>query len=228
MSAERTNAPWLNIAWGALLVTAGLIFWLDQLGRLDAEAYVEWWPVAVIAIGVAHLPHRRWTAAAIWIAVGAIFLMPKLGYVSIAPWRVIALWPLLISIGGVTLVIHALRAASGGTRFNASAVMAANIRSIRSQDLAGGSAVAVMGGCEVDLSGARPASNEIAVDVLAFWGGVEIRVPAGWRVVNRAALIFGGYEDKTAPALADAPRVVLRGSAIMGGIEVKNSREQTA
>jgi hypothetical protein len=100
--------------------------------------------------------------------------------------------------------------------------MAGNNRRIASQNFERGEAVAVMGGCEIDLSPARIA-EEAVIDVLAVWGGIEIRVPTGWKVIGRVAPILGGYEDKTAGAPDGAPRLVIRGSAIMGGIEVRNA-----
>jgi hypothetical protein len=51
---------------------------------------------------------------------------------------------------------------------------------------------------------------------------VEIVVPSGWRVEGKVAAILGGYEDATTPAPDTAPRVIVRGSAIMGGVEVRN------
>ena len=61
------------------------------------------------------------------------------------------------------------------------------------------------------------------IDVLAMWGGIDIRIPRGWRVVSKVAPIIGSFEDRTDRAGQDAPRVVIRGSAIMGGIEVRNA-----
>ena len=85
--------------------------------------------------------------------------------------------------------------------------------------------MAVMGGCEIDLDSVRSASGDATIDVLAFWGGIDIRVPRGWTVVNRVAPILGGFEDKTGGAGPDGPRLVVRGAAIMGGVEVKNQKE---
>jgi hypothetical protein len=56
-----------------------------------------------------------------------------------------------------------------------------------------------------------------------MWGGIEIRVPEAWSVSGRVVPILGGFEDKTRPAQgATAHRLVVRGFAIMGGIEIKN------
>ena len=208
---------------GLSILALGIIFWLDRSGTIDAVDYLRWWPVAAIAMGIAHLLQRRWFGAAVWIVPGLVFLMPLLGLSRSYAWRVIGLWPLLISVGGVMLILQALRGAGRERSFNAVAIMGGNVRKVGGR-LVGGDAVAVMGGCEIDLSAARIA-DEAVIDVLAFWGGIELRVPRGWKVVSHVAEILGGYDDKTVGAPDDAPRLVIRGSAIMGGIEVKHPAE---
>lgn len=221
------ETPWQRLVLGLAVLAVGVLFWLDHNGSIDAMDYLAWWPLAAILMGVAHLLDRRWVGALIWFAVGTYFLLPLLGFGHIHFWRIIGLWPLLISAGGLTLVVQALRG-NANPSFRAVAVMAGNNRTIGSQQFSAGEAVAVMGGCEIDLTAAQMTGNEAVIDVLAFWGGIEIRVPRSWRVVGKVAPILGGYEDKTADAGESAPRLIVRGSAIMGGIEVKNPRETAA
>jgi hypothetical protein len=216
------DSPWQRLVFGLILLGAGVVFWLDQVGTINARDYFVWWPLALIAMGVANLLERRWFAAAIWWVTGIYSLLPLMGYSRFPLWRILGLWPLMISFAGLTLVAQALRRSGGTPAFRAIAVMAGNNRRIASQNFQRGEAVAVMGGCEIDLSPARIA-EEAVIDVLAVWGGIEIRVPTGWKIIGRVAPILGGYEDKTAGAPDGAPRLVIRGSAIMGGIEVRNA-----
>src|SRR5262245_37052132 len=101
--------------------------------------------------------------------------------------------------------------------------MAGNVRKVGAQ-FKGGEVVAVMGGCDVDLSAASIA-GEAVLDVLAFWGGIGIRVPRGWEVVDRVTPILGGFDDRSDDAPAGAPRLVLRGAVIGGGIDVRHPKE---
>lgn len=81
---------------------------------------------------------------------------------------------------------------------------------------------AIMGGCDVDLRDAVPTTDPIAIQVFAMWGGIDIRIPPGWIVEIEAWPILGGVVDNTqAPALP-SHRVILRGMAFMGGVEIKN------
>ncbi len=211
----RRDNPWTRLVTGTCILAIGLMFWLDRMGRIDARHYLEYWPVALILMGLANLPARRWGTAAIWIIIGAVLLAP------VNPWRIISMWPLLISVAGVMLMMQGLRA-QPSNGFRAVALMGANISKVRSQEFRGGQAVAVMGGCEIDLSNARPVDGAV-IDVLAFWGGIEVKVPNGWRVVNHVLPILGGVDDKLAPAGENAPHIVLRGAVIMGGMGVRNA-----
>lgn len=224
------ESPWPRLVWGAALLTAGVIFWLDRLGRIDAGDYFHWWPLALIAAGLAQIPQRNWAAATIWLVIGTFFLLPRLGIPKLALWRVIGLWPLIFSVGGAFLIFQAWSRREKerrGTIFRTAAVMGADVRVVRSNGLAGGDAVAVMGGCEIDLTAARPLP-EVVVDVLAFWGGVEIQIPPGWHVVGHVAEILGGFDNKTVPAIDGAPRLIVRGAAIMGGVMVSSSSAEVA
>jgi hypothetical protein len=226
MASEARPNPWATFLWGAIILTVGVIFWLDRLGRLDARDWLEWWPVVFFVIGLSHLLQRRWIGAGVWTSIGAYLLLLKLGYEVPSLWWFLALWPLLLSVAGLTLIVQTLRSRGTASRFRAFAVMAGNHVRIGSQEFGGGQALAVMGGCEIDLDSVRNAAGEATIDVLAFWGGIDIRVPRGWQVVDRVTPILGGFEDKTSAAIPGAPRLVVRGASIMGGVEVSHRRER--
>ena len=78
---------------------------------------------------------------------------------------------------------------------------------------------AIMGGCELDLREARMAGDEAHIAAFALWGGIEIRVPREWLVLNESSALMGGVDDATRPHPgANRPRLVVRGFALMGGI----------
>lgn len=226
---EVPDNPWIRLVIGATILAVGVILWLDQTDRLDASDYFRWWPVVVIAMGLAHLPQRLWGGAAIWLMIGIAFLLPLLGIIPrITVVRLIGLWPLLIAYGGFTLVLQALKPVPpGGGVFHAAAVMGGNVRTVSSSNFVAGDALAVMGGCVIDLSSAK-IESEATIDVLAFWGGIEIRVPRSIRVESRVVGVLGGASNLTVTPPEGAPRLIIRGSAIMGGVEVKNSAEDKA
>lgn len=220
---HRQNNPFTNLVFGFSVLAVGAIFWFDHLGRIEAADYLRWWPAAVLAFGLAHALQRQWAGAIIWTLVGGFFLLPLLGYeLTISLWRLFGLWPLVYCAAGGALMAQALRTRNGAPGFHALAVMAGNVRRFGRTDFGGGDAIAVMGACEIDLSSAT-LPHETTIDVLAFWGGIGIRVPRGWNVIDRTTAILGGVEDKTDEAPENAPRLIVRGTVIMGGLELRHT-----
>ena len=61
------------------------------------------------------------------------------------------------------------------------------------------------------------------IQVSAFFGGIDIKVPEGWQVNMEGTPIFGALENKCKGAEApDAPKLNIKGSAVFGGIEIKH------
>ena len=89
-----------------------------------------------------------------------------------------------------------------------------------------------MGGCDVDLRDASIAPNtEAVIDVFAFWGGIDLKVPEDWVVINRVIPLMGGVDDKTRTPIdssAAQKRLVVRGIVIMGGISIRNRTRRDA
>ena len=84
-----------------------------------------------------------------------------------------------------------------------------------------GDLTAIMGGIELDLRGASTANGEAVIDLFVMWGGIEIWVPPDWAVSNEVGLLMAGAEDKSTGTQAARHRLVVRGFAIMGGVEIK-------
>lgn len=84
------------------------------------------------------------------------------------------------------------------------------------------SALALMGGGTLDLRDARFAEQQVTIRALAVMGGVEIVVPQDAEVHVHGIGIMGGInQPSTQPGRPGAPRIVVVGLALMGGIDVK-------
>jgi hypothetical protein len=115
------------------------------------------------------------------------------------------------------------RPADAASTVSAFAMLGGVRRRSVSQDFRGGDLTAIMGGCELDLRQAAIAGGEAVLETFAFWGGIEIKVPQDWTVLVQGTPLLGSYDDKTLHAGGDGRQVlVVRGTAIMGGVEVKN------
>jgi len=97
-------------------------------------------------------------------------------------------------------------------------------RHISAQDFRGAQCTAVFGECKIDLRDAQILGKEATVETYAVFGGVEVRVPEDWEVINRGTAVFGGMEDKRrhAPSGPDTKTLILQGAAVFGGVQIKD------
>lgn len=229
---RQRDDPWTRLAFGLSLLAAGSIAWLDHIGRINGRDFLRWWPLALIAVGIAQAANRRWIGVAIYVGAGLAF-MPALPFLRhVRPGLILGLWPLLITAAGISLVTQTLRPrakdSAGRGAFHTFAWMGGTSTGITAEQFVGGDAIVVMGACEVHLESAA-IEQEAVIDVLAFWGGIDLRVPRDWVIENRITALFGGVADHTSnPATGPGPRLILRGSVIMSGIEIRNPKERAA
>jgi len=60
---------------------------------------------------------------------------------------------------------------------------------------------------------------------LLHFGGVDVLVPEGWKVIDRGVPILGGFVNKTIPPAAndsDVPTLRVHYVTFCGGIDIKN------
>jgi len=218
-----------QLLMGLMIIAIGTLFTLDNLGLVDAHRYLRYWPAALIILGALKVWQSRGGGGAfaglLFIVAGAWLLLDTFRIVTIS---VVDLWPLLLVLFGASMVWRGLRVGrvragtDGHTTVSALAVLGGVHRGNNSRAFRGGDLTAIMGGCEIDLRQAA-IDGEAVFDVFAMWGGIEIKVPEDWTVAGRVVPILGGFEDKTRPQRgAVTHRLLVRGFAIMGGIEVKN------
>jgi hypothetical protein len=229
MSVERRRSGGQAIAGVVLLAVGGLLF-AQNLNLVDARRYWQYWPVVPLAIGLVKVLSggtRGDKAFGLVLTVfGGAQLARVLGYWSPGPADIVAL--VLMTVGAFFIVRGLFGrpepdvGPDASDTISAFAVLAGFERSNNSKNFRGGDLTAVMGGCEIDL---RQASMRApaAIDVFVMWGGVEIRVPEDWTVELRGMPLLAGFVDKTRPpAVSTDKRLVIRGVALMGGVEIKN------
>jgi hypothetical protein len=83
-------------------------------------------------------------------------------------------------------------------------------------------AVAFLGGGELDLTQATFAERECTISVVAFMGGVEVIVPEDVTVRVTGFGFMGGFDHKGShEGPPGSPVLTVTGLAIMGGVEVR-------
>lgn len=220
-----------QLIFGVVIILAGVLFTLDNLGIVQAETYTRYWPIALVLFGALRVAQARTGAgvlSGLLLLVIGIWLLLE----ALTDFRVHLedIWPLLLVMLGSYLVWQGLstRAASpplrdgNVTAISGMAILGGFTRRSRSQAFRGGDLTAIMGGCEIDLRGAA-IHGEATLDVFALWGGIDISVPEEWMVESRVVPLLGGVEDKSRPPKGGAEhRLIVRGVVIMGGVDIKN------
>jgi len=228
---------------GAGIVLFGLVLMLDRLGIVDADYVLRLWPVIIIAVGVQRFFHPRAgrsnTAGIVLMAVGGVFLLQSLGIMRASIWELF--WPGMLIFFGWRLMQRTTPGfgptslAGGGSdsadRFTMFSILGGGKRVNNASPFRGGDLTAFMGGGQIDLRGATiPPGEEAVLEVLTVMGGYEILIPQHWVILTPLVPIMGGIDDRRLappPAAADvgghsAPRLVLRGFVMMGGIVFKS------
>jgi predicted membrane protein len=222
---------------GLLILGVGIIFTLDKLDLLNAHQILRLWPALLVIFGLFKMFQSRATVGrfiGFFIAAGgALLLLDRLTAIDFSFGDYLILMLIVI---GVSLIWSSFtRSAKSRHTFtttestdaesvlNVFAFMGGISRKNTSLNFKGGEATAIMGGCEIDLRNARIADDEAILNVFAFWGGIELRIPDTWIVEVDAYPILGGFDDKTlVPQNGNSKKLIIRGFAIMGGVEIKN------
>jgi predicted membrane protein len=220
-----------NIFLGLILIALGVIFLLSTFDVYDfGNLIADWWPVILIVIGLKKLAspgEPRFGGGSLLLVIGVIFLLFNL---NILEWRYIwYLWPVVLILVGLRFLFSSRHKPFNSSsnvskdKIDTVAIFGGSDLVISSQDFKGGQATALFGGVDIDLRGAKLSAQGATIHVSALFGGVDLRVPVGWRVKMEGTPIFGAMENKCAgPESQDAPELLIKGSAIFGGVEAKN------
>jgi len=140
----------------------------------------------------------------------------------------------IVALGASVLgaVVAKPRIPSVGTQDDNDVALAAILTPIEFESHAtsfrGGSVLLWFGGGDVDLRGVRLDPAGAHLTVRAIFGGGRLIVPETWDVELHTRSVFGGSADMR-PAFdraPDAPRLVVDGLALFGGLAVFSSKPE--
>ena len=219
-----------RIVAGAILISLGVLFTLDNFGLVQAGDVFRYWPLFIVGFGLLKVSQSRAAeqrvGGVVITAVGMLLLARSL---RILPFGMRELWPVLLLVFGGLLVWQSVRgrrsredgqeiAGEGvlagarerlgslrgesiaGSTLNEFAFMGGGDRVVRSQDFRGGEVTAIMGGFQIDLRGAAIGAQPAEMEVFTLWGGVDLRVPEDWNVVVRGVPVLGVFSNSTRSA----------------------------
>ena len=217
---EPTNL--VQVALGISVIALGVLLLLYKQGLIQLERILDSWPLALVLIGGALVWQARRGRAATSLPIGPLVWIVVLGM----------------------LFSHTFDRRSSGAEAGdviVFAVMGRDRRQAESMPLRGARVTALMGRADLDLTRVSLASGDSAeIDVFTVMGGSDLRVPRHGQVDMDAVAIMGGarderprpVEDPTAEGSGEtaerpAPRLVVRGTILMGGLRVRAPRAES-
>lgn len=236
--SDKTKLSAGTVLLGGILILAGALVLLDNMDVLSLRFDIgDWWPLILIVLGLVHIVDSRRLfdfSGLFLILLGGVFLAAELDAIR---WDDVWLyWPAVLILLGVSLLfrhvplLSAARpapaspgAACGDPCLRVHNILAGGDRRVTSQEFKGGDVSNVLGGVEIDLLEARLAPGDWLLTVSSVLGGVDIRVPRDWRIEVQPTTMLGGVDDHTRqnPDAAGG-KLVIRASALLGGVEIKN------
>lgn len=214
---------WGRIFFGGVILGAGMILLLSNAGMVDAgEAFKWFWPAVLVFAGLLSFVAnpRHWLSATLLVGIGVVIMLSLAGAID----AVDLIFPAALIIIGIFVIF--------GRGWGKPEIAADHVRSFNvfsgselrssSQSFTGGDIAVLFGGAELDLrqAGLTPSAR---LDCFVAFGGTEIKVPEGWRILVKGMPIFGAVENKTtAREDENAPTLEVAATVLFGGLEIKN------
>ncbi|HEY7043975.1 MAG TPA: LiaF domain-containing protein [Nocardioidaceae bacterium] len=133
----------------------------------------------------------------------------------------------LVVVAGVVSQLVSKRMTSGdedSDAFQLAAVFGGREFKSRATALRSASALAVMGGVEIDLREATLDPAGATLDITTVMGGVEVTLPPGWVVDLETHEHMGGVDSRltdSADTAEGAPTLHVKANAWLGGVEIR-------
>ena len=230
--------PQQRLILGAFIIVLGALALLDNLQIFNTRDLIQFWPTVFIVAGAIKLSQANTRSGYIigggLIAAGTIITLNRIGIIH---FRMRDWWPVFMITGGLVVIfkdkandifrglnsstMNNNATTSSDTHLDIVAIMSGHQGNIASSDFRGGAITAIMGGAELDLRNAV-IQTEAVLNVTAFWGGITLKIPSDWTVVNNGFAFLGGIDDSSVPSMNANKRLIITGTAVMGGVEIKN------
>ncbi len=227
--SEKSYSMTSQAVVGSIIVLLGVILTLGNFDFIDSSAVLRYWPALLIIFGaIKALQPGRSSGRMFGVLVGAVGIFMLLDRLDIIWFEFWDLWPLLlIAVGGSLMLKAGKRGESKGgetstQQINGMAILGSIEQRNSSLDFKGGNVSAVLGSHEIDLLQADiPDHGEAIMEVAAYLGSVELRIPREWTVIVDGTALLGSFENKTG-SMEGNKKLIIRGQAILGSVEIRN------
>lgn len=224
-----------RIFWGLFFIAAAVFLLVGRLGYFRGIGF--WSLILTVFFGaclIKSVLHKSVTGVLFSAAFLCIVYAGPLGIEAITPWPVLGA-ALLGSIG-VSFFYHPKGKywnghygneawsetveTMKGEKLQLSTSFAGSIKYIDSQEFKSADVKCSFGAMKVYLDKAAVPSGEAVIRMDVSFGGLELYVPRGWKVISQVDAVFGGLEEKSSGNPNGSPLLVLTGSVRFAGVEI--------
>jgi hypothetical protein len=215
--------PGQRVLLGLAVAAAGTLALLDNLRLFDIALLRSFWPLALVLFGLARLalPGRGRLSGIALVLVGTLLTAQNLGseLFALRHW-----WPVFIIGAGLSLLRRDTRCATRlpGDHVATDASFSNLQQRSDSVDFQGGHIRLNCSSLDLDLGNARMHAPEAVLQIDARLSGLTLRLPRDWQVVVEMSASAGSITDRTLAPAAGAPRLILRGTTLLGGVDIRH------
>jgi len=209
---RRVSGP-PHLFLGLLIVTLGVIFFLDQQGIFPArESFHFFWTAVIVFWGIQIVAHARSGSGQLWgaflILLGALFLVNELGFLHI---RIGSLWPVALIAFGVWMLLGA----TGRLPHRTSQDWldwGARVRArVQPPGNPSGS----------DTATPPPGSEDAEFIQSVIFSGFKRRITSQHFKYAKIATVFGGFNVDLTRADMDGNQAIIQVESVFGGGEIR-------
>ncbi len=216
-----------SVLWGLIFIAAGIGIVGNMAGVWEFHVFFPgWWTLFLIVpalLGI--IEHGIRIGNTIGLVLGVALLSCCQNWL---PWEVLSrmLVPtVMILIGGVLVFKNLFHLNLGRVKVPndkrmEELVVFSGKNLVIQNEFYGIDGEAVFSGLTIDLRGAQITEN-ISIDALAVFGGVDILLPANVSAKISDLSLFGGCCNSHTDSTVGGPVVYINATALFGGVEVK-------
>ena len=228
------------LIWGLVFVVVGIIFGGNALNIWDIDIFFPgWWTLFLIIPGLISMVRYGFNwGSGILVIIGLVLLFDALDIIDDGViWKLI--FPLVLVAVGISIIASFFRTGtkkgikseeyskSKSYKYDSTqyprytAILGGGDYKNNTEDLKGVVAEAILGGLSIDLRDAK-ITEDIVLELTAVLGGIDIFIPDNVRVeIISGVPVLGGFEHKINRNAISGPKVRIKYTAVLGGIEVK-------
>ena len=228
------------LIWGLIFVVVGIIFGGNALNIWDIDIFFPgWWTLFLIIPGLISMVRYGFNwGSGILVIIGLVLLFDALDIIDDGViWKLI--FPLVLVAVGISIIASFFRTGtkkgikseeyskSKSYKYDSTqyprytAILGGGDYKNNTEDLKGVVAEAIWGGLSIDLRDAK-ITEDIVLELTAVLGGIDIFIPDNVRVeIISGVPVLGGFEHKINRNAISGPKVRIKYTAVLGGIEVK-------